>query len=142
MIQITNFTVKKAYEPEGGYKPDAPERELSANIGTKEEPNYITIGKGWIKKDKNNNTYISAALETDRNYQTKAKQDGTPAKTVYVDGWTLVKTKELQFLLNKITNLEDSIPSQSAFTPEEAQIINNARAQHGAQQNKVDEIPF
>ena len=115
MIQITNFTVKKAYEPEGGFKENAPQRELSANIGTQEAPNYIVVGKGWLKKDKNDNTYTSVALETDRSYETKAKQDGTPSKTVHVDGWVLVKTKELQSLFDKIKNLEAQIP-KSEFT--------------------------
>lgn len=117
MIQITNFTVKKAWEPEGGFKENAPQRELSANIGTQEAPNYIVVGKGWLKKDKNDNTYTSVALETDRSYETKAKQDGTPAKTVYIDGWTLVKTKDLQELDTKFNSLKEKIRSLESQIP-------------------------
>jgi len=117
MIKITNFTVKKAWEPEGGFKPDQPEREISVNLGTKESPNYVVIGKGWLKQDKNNNTYTSVSLETDRTYETKAKQDGTPAKTVHVDGWVLVKTKELQKLNTEVETLKEIVRDLEAQIP-------------------------
>lgn len=92
MIEIKNFNIKKAYEPEEGYG-NLPQRELTANIGSKEDPTWVTIGKGWIKKDARGEQYVSVALETDRSYN---KKDGTE---VNVDGWTLVKTKDLQALL-------------------------------------------
>ena len=138
MIQITNFTVKKAWEPEGGFKPDAPERELSANIGTKEAPNYIVIGKGWLKKDKNDNTYTSIALETDRSYETKAKQDGTPSKTVHVDGWVLVKTKDLKEIEAIIHKLKEKVKDLESLIPKDE----FTKAIDQAYDKPLDEVVF
>ena len=117
MIQITNFTIKKAYEPQGGFKENQPQRELSANTGTKDNPKWEKIGAGWIKTDTKGGQYVSVALSDKSN--SYSKKDGTQ---VNESAWTLVKTEELQKLLNgnkaiEVPDMETGEVIDEAQTP-------------------------
>lgn len=100
MIQIKNFTIKKAFIPEGGLPENMPDRKLSANIGTQENPIWVEIGAGWAKQDSKGNAYISASFnQTNKVFN---KKDGSIGET---HSWTLVKTSELEELLKGKTQL-------------------------------------
>lgn len=97
---------------------------------TDDYKNKATVGTLWLKSGDYGN-YLSGEMQSEQIKEAK----------VY-PGYVIVEENYIKQLQLRINELENAIPSQSAFTPDEEQIINNARAQHGAQQSKVDEIPF
>ncbi len=53
---ITQFTIQKVQKKEGEEK--RPDRRITAKVGE----DWVDVAAGWVKKDKNNNDYISAQM--------------------------------------------------------------------------------
>ncbi len=57
---MKNFNLQKnKYKKEGSTMPDY---KISANIGEKDNANFVEAGACWIKKDKTGNTFLSCQL--------------------------------------------------------------------------------
>ena len=80
---IQNFTITVM---DNNGNENLPTRKISTKIGD----NFVQVGSGWVKKDKNNNPFISCKLKDE--YR---KEDGT----VY-DGFVMITKKEYDKLKN------------------------------------------
>jgi len=80
---IKNFTITKQ-DNQG--KDNLPNRKISTKIGD----NFIQIGSGWVKNDKNGNPFISGQLKNEF-----VKDDGM----VY-DGYVIITEREYKHLKN------------------------------------------
>ena len=81
-----NFSIfKNSYKKEGSTEPDY---KLSLNIGTKEEPQYVDCGAGWIKEN-SKGKFISVQLS-------KSFADHT--KNIARKGFALVQEGETELV--------------------------------------------
>lgn len=78
---IQNFTITVM---DNNGNENLPTRKISTKIGD----NFVQVGSGWVKKDKNGNPFISCKLKDE--YK---KEDGT----VY-DGFVMLSVKEYRKL--------------------------------------------
>ena len=97
---------------------------------TDDYKNKVSVGTLWLKSGDYGN-YLSGEM------QTAQSKDGK----VY-PAYVIVEENYIKQLQLRINELENAIPSQSAFTPEEAEIINNARAQHMAPKERLTDISY
>lgn len=81
-----------------------PDRNLSAKIGEE----FVDIGGGWLKKNKNGATYLSIKLQdawVDHNDSSKTRT-----------GFSLVRDDELEKLVKELKSLRgesDNVPSET-----------------------------
>lgn len=87
---IKNFTIKSNNHKQ---KENQPDRILCAKIGD----NWVDIGAGFIKNDKNGNKYLSVVLA---NHYEGTTKEGLPYKR---DGYVIVSEKYLKQLEQKDT---------------------------------------
>lgn len=71
-----------------------PNRRLTANTRTQEDPFWVNLGVAWVKKNTKGETFLSCALETDRTYKNKEGVE------VVVKGKVIIEEEEYNFLKN------------------------------------------
>ncbi len=103
-IKFINATIKK-YTDKYPKKDGMPDRQLSVKLGD----TFVDIGGGWLKKDKNDNTYLSMKLQDAWVDHTNISKSRT--------GFCIVREDELTKLENEVKLikgevLEEEIPEE------------------------------
>lgn len=113
--------------------------KISDHQGTEKTPTHalrvmvdgrkpITVGKLWTRESEYGK-YLSGVM-----------QDEFKGEKGTFPGYVIVEEEYIKNLQTRIYELENAIPS--SITEEEKAVLNNARAQHNAPTNNLDEIPF
>ena len=132
---IKNFIIV-AQDNQGNDK--LPNRRITANTRTQEDPFWVTLGVAWVKKNAKGETFLSCKLEDDRTYTTKEGVE------VNVKAQVIITEEEYNYL----KNCEARVKMLTSPTPEFPNGIDlakhplNSPAEQAEYDNELDSIGF